>query len=253
MSKSRPSPEELLDRAISALREAPVPEAGLGEALTSTRAALARAGQERSLAPVRKPAWSPRRLLEGVATVRTKKRRLLWVCCALLVLAAGAWGVQKVVRRFMVGERVWEERTITLPDGSGKSFAVRIGTSVVSDDPNYTQEKAEQHYQEAVDLVRQGKAELTVKDWGHGRKLYKYTVVLSDGEKMNLGGLWPLDSEMTYEQRLKEWADLVAQGKIELVEVEELEDGKKKYWYRLIFSDGIPHIFSEDGPLTVAE
>ena len=142
--------------------------------------------------------------------------------------------------------------TITLPDGSEQSFSVGISTGVSSDDPDYTQEKAEQQYQEALGLVRQGKAELTVKDWGHGRRLYKYTVVLSNGGKMNIGGLWPLDSEMTYKQRVKEWADLIAQGKIELIEVEELEDGKKEYWYRLTFSDGVVHIFAWD-PLKADE
>ena len=172
---------------------------------------------------------------------------------AILVLVGVGCGAQEGTRKsFTVGEAV-EERTITLPDGSEQSFAVRISTGVGSDDPDYTQEKAERQYQEALHLVRQGRAELTMKGWDHGRKLYKYTVVLSDGEKMNLGGLWPLDSEMTYEQRVKEWADLIAEGKVELVEVEELEDGEKKHWYRLNFSDGVVHIFPWDYPLKVAE
>lgn len=87
MSKSRPSPEELLDRAISALREAPVPEEGLAEALMSTRTALARAMQERSAEPEPMLAWLPRRLLEGVRTMKTPYR--FGVVAAVIVAILG--------------------------------------------------------------------------------------------------------------------------------------------------------------------
>ncbi len=129
---------------------------------------------------------------EGSAIPRmiwTWKKKFTWAACALLVVAATAWGAHKVSKKFIFQEEHVEE---VLPDGRE---VIRATTLVVrTNDPDFTDEKAQEMNQEIQDLMAQGKAELIeVKELGRGQKAYIYRVVLSNGTSVTCASGTPLE------------------------------------------------------------
>ena len=190
---------------------------------------------------------------EGSIMPRWKKR-IAWAACALLVVSAVVFACNEVRKRFfVVHEEVLEERKTTLPDGSEMHSRVVRGVSIGSDDPDYTEEKAKQQYKEIQNLIAEGKGELLkVIESDSGEKCYVYKFILSDGEEVAWGTRRPLGDEHKGSY-LDEIDDLIAQGKGELIEVNELDSGKKIYLYRFILSDGTSLISGFDTPLKLSK
>jgi hypothetical protein len=114
--------------------------------------------------------------MQKEAPVMLTWKRVLAVCCAVLVLAAVGWAAQKAVQKFFV---VHQEANGQVVGGSN--------------DPNYTQDKADQHWKEIQDLIAQGKYELVkVEDLGEGKRAYCYRFVLSNGETVGFARSEPL-------------------------------------------------------------
>lgn len=116
--------------------------------------------------------FSPRQAADARVPLLRWRPVLAWAACAALVFLVARVAVWGWVRGLSI-ERATPYQTLTLPDGG----------IVLSSDPDYSVAKALKHYQEAGELMRQGKQELVrTIDLDEDGAVLVYQVVLSDGE-----------------------------------------------------------------------
>ena len=176
------------------------------------------------------------------------KRKIAWACCAIVLVAAGAGGVEAVRRMLTFRFEEKASRSWTRPDGETMSVIVGRITEMGSDDPDFTEEKARQRYEEMQELIEQGEYELLkVVERDDGGKVYIYEFVFSDGEVHRLGTGERLEDRKSVEDAVDDLvtverrhlvAEAIAEGRVELIEVRPLESGLKVYLYRITLSDG---------------
>lgn len=179
--------------------------------------------------------------------MRILRKSLAWACCLLLVTAIGGWTAQKVYKSFIVHEEVIMEEEYTNPDGSKGYYIQKSSATMGSEDPSYTEEKAQKQYSEIQDLISEDKYEfLGVKELDSGEKVYSYKFILSDGEEVAWARKYPFDHEGEKGTGYQEIENLIARGNGKLVEVHETDSGDKIYIYKIIRSDGTSFTFSTD-------
>ena len=97
------------------------------------------------------------------------RRRIALGCCATLILAGTIWATSTIVRSSTFHDG--------FHDGTWRT------TVVTSDDPSFTEEKAEQVHRKLEQFIARGEGELVkVKDSEDGR-IYVYRFALSDGSE----------------------------------------------------------------------
>ncbi len=189
--------------------------------------------------------------------MRTWSKNLKWACCLLLIAVAGGWTAQKVHKSFIVSEEVLMEEEFTNPDGSKGSYRQTCSTTISSDDPDFSEEKAQKYHQEIQDLIAKGKYQfIDVKELDSGEKVYLYKFTLSDGEQFAYGARSPLDNKGDKKVSgtgYREIKELIANGKGKLVEVKELNSGQKVFIYKITLPDGSSLTFGSDVSLEVKD
>ncbi len=155
----------------------------------------------------------------------------------------------KVVKSPVVEETGPVEKAAASREGEGGVYNVGAWFHTGSGDP----EKVRQQQKEIRELFARGDYELEITERALGEKDYLYKFILSDGEEFRVGSPKPLaDPGAALTQQL-ELADLVAQGKGELVEVKELPGGRLAYIYEFVLADGRVVKYSSATPLKLAE
>jgi len=192
------------------------------------------------------------RLQEDVAAVEIKKRVTAirrwfapaggsispWrvaaaAAIAIVVLLPLSYGATKVIKRFIVFEATFEytqeEPTFEYPqdDGGGYGYGgmhgYKVGSSIGSSDPNFTEEDAHKASREFYELYKEGKAEEV--------KSGIWVVTLSNGEKLRYGGdpeMLGLSEEERREflkKQLDEIHELRKAGKFERTFIKNIEIG----------------------------
>ncbi len=184
-------------------------------------------------------------------------KNLKWACCLLLIAVAGGWTAQKVHKSFTVSEEVLMEEEFTNPDGSKGIYSQTRSTTISSDDPDFSKEKAQKYHQEIQDLIAKGKYQFVdVKELDSGDKVYLYKFTLSDGELFMYGTHYPLDykgNKKVSGTSYREIKELISNGKGKLVEVKELDSGQKVYIYKITLPDGSSLTFGSDVSLEVKD
>ncbi len=138
------------------------------------------------------------------------------------------WAGQKAYKSFVVHEKVLIEEEFTNPDGSKGSYTQTFSSRMISNAPDYTEEKAKKQYAEIQDLIAQGKGELIDVNESDSRgMIYTYKFILSDGEEIAWGSLYQIDYKGDKVVSYREIKELIAQGKGKLIEVKESDSGGK--------------------------
>ncbi len=116
--------------------------------------------------------FSPRQAADARVPLLRWRPVLAWAACAALVFLVARVAVWGWVRGLSI-ERATPYQTVTLPDGG----------IVLSGDPDYSVTKAVKHYQEAEELMGQGKHELVrTIDLDEDGAVLVYQVILSNGQ-----------------------------------------------------------------------
>jgi len=176
---------------------------------------------------------------EGPTMLRWNRKRLAAsLACVLLVMAA-AWAAPKVIRTFVVERSVRLPEEVQLKDGTTVLLGGVKTVVLKSDDPDMTQEKAEQRHQEVKELAAKGEANLVkVVEDESGLKTYIYEFTLSDGTVEEYALSYPLVSPEEEAARQQELKELMRAGKGELIETITADSGLKVYRYKYTLPDG---------------
>jgi hypothetical protein len=120
-------------------------------------------------------------------------KRITIVCCVLAAIGATGWtAYQAGLRTFKVDE----SGPVMNPDGS----ATGSSTWITSNDPNFTQEAANQLHLQTKEAIASGDYALSeVKQTDHGA-LYIYTVYLPGGKTISHGTQQPLPEPEDFEE-----------------------------------------------------
>ncbi|MGA2799330.1 MAG: hypothetical protein ABSE63_17245 [Thermoguttaceae bacterium] len=127
--------------------------------------------------------------------MKTKKWKLaIAACCTILLLAALGFAAQQIYFKFFIVEQSAEPEVIktVLPNGTEKVTYWGSATAIASDDPNFTQEKADQQWQETKRAISRGKYKLFKVDESTDPPAYYYSVQLEDGRTVGYGTNLPL-------------------------------------------------------------
>jgi hypothetical protein len=184
--------------------------------------------------------------------------RLAWVCGAVVLLGAVAWGSAQAVKKagkvFVFDDGKAPPpitRTVKNPDGTTTMFKSMISSkrTFTSDDPSMTAEKARKTLAEVVRLVAEGKGKEVrrepVPPFGTRVSL---RVTLADGTVVNAAHLVQ-DTPETSERRATMLRDAIAAGKSEFVRKINPSDGTTIYEYRARLADGTDSTYAENLPV----
>jgi anti-sigma28 factor (negative regulator of flagellin synthesis) len=172
---------------------------------------------------------------------KMKTRTWKWAiaaCCTAVLLSAVGWAAQQGYLNFkqFIVEETEGEKTI-LPDGSSQSSKTTV--SVSTNDPNVTQETANQHWQEIKKAVEKGRYQLTeTKKTDEGFNVYIYSVMLEDGTQDTFASSKFLDApKKTAEQQHQEIKQAIEKGRYKLLKTQKI-NGINAYHYLVTLEDG---------------
>jgi hypothetical protein len=198
------------------------------------------------------PERSPFAAIAARSAAAPWHKKLAWAACAVIALAVAAWGVSRVAGVFVAGPPAAAPMIVNVPDGATVNLFSGTTTVAAANAPGAAANPQAGRLEEMKELIKAGKASVTISNIPGGNKLYLYNVVLPGGQVMNFGTARPLVSPVNDEQRNRELADLVSSGKVEFVNLAETGPGAKIYNYRFAYSDGVTGTLSSDVPLTTA-
>ena len=179
------------------------------------------------------------------------KKRLVWACCLAVAVVGTAWAAQKVVRTYVVHREEPREITVSGADGP-VTYSSSGMTTITSNDPDFTEERAKQLHQETQKAIAEGRCELvkvTETDFGSA---YHYKFVLPDGTEHGFATNEPLDSPRSREDVLQEVQNQIDEGVGELIAIGRFDFGKF-YMYRFTLSDGLVKTLARNAPYLGSE
>lgn len=187
----------------------------------------------------------------------TRRMRIAAACTAALLVAAGAWGAQGVVKDvverlvFKIHEE-HESKTLTRPDGTETQLASSSTFSISTHDPNFTEEDAKQRYDGIKEAIDDGEAELinTIEN-ELGSLTYIYKATLDSGEEVTWGSGRKLYDPNEAELQA-EFEQAIAERRGEVVKTIEAEHGTV-YIVRVILSDGSARTYGSGQPPAVED
>lgn len=169
-------------------------------------------------------------------------------CIAALLLVAGAWGAQHVMKRFVFDfpeEPV--TKTLTAPDGTERHLSTGGTFRITTDDPDFTEADAREQHEGIKKAIDNGAAELIeIKETELGTSAYIYKATLDNGQEVTWASgrkLYdPNEAELT-----AEFEQAIVEGRGEVVKTVEAENGEV-YIYKVILSDGSARTYSSGRP-----
>ena len=121
------------------------------------------------------------------------------VLLSILVGAgAVAWAAQQAWRVFIVHQSDLNGPLVVQADGSVGAGASMV--SVTSNDPNFTQAKADEQWAKMKQAIADGKFKLRETRETNGTLVYLYDITLPDGKVVGFGSNRPMEEIQTEEQ-----------------------------------------------------
>lgn len=116
----------------------------------------------------------------------------LMACGIVALLTAGGWAAYECyLRTFVVEEH---HQTVVNPDGSTSAHSTTV--TIQSDDPDFSQDAAEQEWQQTKAAIAAGNYSLQkVQETDSDVTVYVYKVIHADGTEVNYGTNKPLPEQ----------------------------------------------------------